>query len=780
MNLYKMYHPESGSTFVGPWTQDVADQGCYPISPVVPAGHGYASLLPDMDFETYSGAGYVIVDGKRKSAYTQTKSGLKAVGSYLYSIHPSTEVLCLAYDLKDGIGKRLWKPGMADPHDLFAHIRSGGLIESWNTTFEHHIWNNVCHARMGWPRLSYTQQRDAMAKSRAWGLPGALGEAAKVIRPDVLKDGDGKRLLNKFSVPRSATKKDPRNRILPSEDPADAQLLYNYCVQDIATESALSECIPDLNAEEEEFWLNTCKANYTGVGARIEEVNATINILEQAYPKYNALVYQYTNGEVEEASKVQQIINWMQMRYGIRTKELDDEKIEELLAKSDLPPPVQGVLEVRQMIGSAGVKKVYAMQRLLSPDQRIRDLFIYHGARTGRDTGSDVQLQNLTKNAPKIQWCGGCEKPMGLHHNDYCPHCGGPLPLLSYLKDDSKDWTWEAVDHALEAMKTGSLEWVEYVFGDAVLAVSGCIRGLIVAKEGHDLIASDYSSIEAVVLAALAGEQWRIDAFHAKKDIYLMGASMITGNSYEWYFENGGKKHPDRQYLGKISELALGYFGWLGAWRNFDKTDKFSDDEIKKIILQWRAASPAIVEFWGGQSRGKPWEDAPFAPYGIEGAALMAILNPGTCYAYRSITYGVKDNVLYCQLPSGRSLAYHRPRADPDPKNAGRFVLSYEGWNSNPKMGAKGWVRINTYGGRLTENIVQAVSRDIMVFAVNNLERAGYPCVIRVHDEIVAEIPHGFGSIEEFEAIMATLPPWAQGWPVRAAGGWRGLRYRKE
>lgn len=206
-------------------------------------------------------------------------------------------------------------------------------------------------------------------------------------------------------------------------------------------------------------------------------------------------------------------------------------------------------------------------------------------------------------------------------------------------------------------------------------------------------------------------------------------------------------------------------------------------DEMKKGILEWRAASPMIVEFWGGQYRGLPWEPggAKAELYGLEGAALKAMMQPGVWQTYRDIAYINWGDALMCRLPSGRCLTYQRPRV-----LAGEWFglptlnLSYEGWNTNPKNGAPGWIRINTYGGRLAENVVQATARDIQRHAQLQLEKAGYPIVLHVYDENVAEVPEGFGSVEEFETIMKTMPHWAHDWPIRASGGWRGKRYRKD
>jgi DNA polymerase len=742
----------------------------------IPVAWGYSTVLPDMDFEAYSEAGFVWADGKWVAPEGATKKGIGAVGSAVYAQHPSTEVLSLAYNLKDGKGDRLWVPGCPPPTDLFGHLANGGLIEAWNCAFEYHIWNEVCVKRYGWPALDYMRMRDAMAKARAFALPGALGKAAEVLNAPVQKLEEGKRLLNKFSMPRKPTKKNPALRIRPEEDMEDAMKLYEYNIVDIHAEAAVSAMLPDLQPEEEEFWLHTQACNYRGLGVRPDEVQACADILNAAYAQYNGELAELTGGTVKEASKVQQLIAWADGA-GYRMSNLDDAAINAALDDPACPPKVKRALEIRQMIGSAGVKKVFAMKRMATRENRICDLFNYHGARTGRDTGSDVQPQNLVKAGPKLYWCDECGKPSGTH-NIACPHCSASL-----LHCESKDWSWEAVAPTLEVVKTGSLDFVEVVFGNAVLAVSGCVRGLFTAAPGKEFICSDYSAIEAVVAAALAGEEWRLDVFRQKKQIYLMSASAITGTTYEEYEaykEQHGHHHPDRQKIGKVAELALGYAGWITAWRNFDKSDNYSDPEVKQLIVKWRDASPAIVEMWGGQVRGKPWAPEYQEYYGLEGAAIKAVLDPGRAYWCRSIAYQVKDDILYCRLPSGRFLTYHKPRLAPSSRWEGQYELSFEGYNTNPTMGPIGWIRINTFGGRLFENVDQAVARDILRDAVNRLERAGYPIVLRVHDELVAEVPKGWGSIEEFEELMGQMPEWAKDWPVRAAGGWRGDRYRKD
>jgi DNA polymerase len=235
--------------------------------------------------------------------------------------------------------------------------------------------------------------------------------------------------------------------------------------------------------------------------------------------------------------------------------------------------------------------------------------------------------------------------------------------------------------------------------------------------------------------------------------------------------------------LGKVAELASGYGGWINAWLQFGAGEFMNELEIKNSIVPWRDASPMIVEFWGGQWRKHPdrWEWTPEF-YGLEGAAVMAIQNPGQCFEYRGIKYGVKHDVLYCCLLSGRVLQYHRPRLYNDESPFGKPIqkITFEGWNSDSTKGAVGWMRRDTYGGKLCENVVQATARDILSHAMPKLEKAEYPVVLHVHDEVVSEVPIGYGSIEEYEAIMADMPEWCKAWPIKASGGWRGTRYRKD
>jgi DNA polymerase len=785
-----------------------------PAGTQLPAGLGVATVLPDIDFETYSEAGqwfdFAAEKWKAPEGAPKGKKGLFVVGAALYALHPTTEVLSLAYNLKNGSGPRRWRPGAHGlPFDLIAHVMRGGIVEAWNSAFEWWIWNYVCVPKYGFPPLPVEQTRCAMGKARASSYPGALEMAGRVMRLTTPKDEDGKRLLDKFSVPRNPTKKDKRLRNLPEDSPEDAEKLYQYNDRDIVAEAEASSRCPDLTGEELEFWLADQRINRRGVAVDADSLHACAALVEKCLVRYDSELFQLTGGQVERASQLERLKGWLAGQgvvVGSGPGSMDEDAIDALIA--GLQPHqalAKRALEIRQAVGSASVKKVFAMRNQLSPWGRLHDLFNYHGARTGRPTGEGPQPTNLPKAGPEVVKCA-CGRHSGAHL-PACAWCGLPFPPGK----KKCEWGPEAMEDVLHVIKTGDLSLVERVYKDAMLCVSGCLRGLFVAADGCDLIASDFSSIEGVVTACLAGEDWRVEMFATHGKAYELSVSKITGIPFaeimahagyesverpEWWKHRADKTkphHPMRQTLGKVAELASGFGGWIGAWKNFGADKFMNDDEIKKAILAWREASPAIVEFWGGQERREGWERRPEL-FGLEGMAVSALLYPGQWFHVMrkdgthtgvSYYYHSGEDALYCWLPSGRALTYRFPRLTANTRAfGGQYALSYEGYNTNPKSGPVGWIRMDTYSGKLCENVVQAVARDIQRYAIINLERAGYPVVLHVYDEDVVEVPQGFGSIEEVERIMGTMPAWAtykgKPWPIKAAGGWRGRRYRKE
>lgn len=799
-----------------------------PFATQLQAGLGVATVLPDMDFETYSEAGFRWDETDQKwrglEGTSGTTKGLGVVGVRPYVEHESFEILSLKYDLKDGAGVHHWLPWMPPPAPLLSYLQNGGLIEAWNVPFERTVWEVHCVRRLGWPAVEPRQWRCAMAKARASGYPGKLSEAGRVMGLRIQKDSEGDRLLKVFSIPRTPTKKDPRRRIRPLDDlptfgngsptgeaeHRDTQALYRYNEVDIQAEAEASSRCADLTGEELEFWFVDQAVNFRGVQVDREGVENCIAILQQAHAKYNAELSALTG--IDAASKVQQLLGWLKGQ-GVFLDSLDEETVESTLKANTLTPIVRRVLEIRAAIGSASVKKVFAMRNRMSRAGRMHDMFQYHATRTGRVTGEGAQPTNMPKAGPDLTLCGRMEKGEFVagsgcgHHHDFnlptCPWCGVANPGVA----DPVEWNPTAAEDALTVIASRSLAAVEYFFGsgNAMHVIAGCLRGLYVAAPGHDLISSDFSSIEAVVLAVLAGEQWRLDVFRTHGKIYETSASTMYDVPFSEFLEykkRTGQHHPLRA-KGKIGELAFGYQGWIGAAKQFGMPG--TDEEIAEDILRWRKASPNVEWFWGGQTRGKAngpvvndsrpplsvnwrgepdrWDRTPYY-FGAEGMAVLAISNPGESYEITrmdgsgsGVSYRVVDDVLYCTLPSGRSIAYHRPRLRESER--GGCSISFESWNTNPKNGPMGWIRMDTWGGRLVENIVQATARDILRHAMVNLERFGYPIVLHVYDEIVSEVLEGVGTVEQLEAIMASMPVWAAGWPIKAAGGWRAKRYRK-
>lgn len=731
-------------------------------------------MLPTFDFETYSEAGHIWEVDRWKAPPGATKKGLPAIGAPVYTEHPSAEVLTLSYDLLDGKGLRRWKPGDAPPIDLWLHVTAGKPLEAHNIMFEYLVWMNICVPKYGWPPLgNVSGLRCSMAQARVNSLPGALGKLGAALGLDIQKDKRGGALLDKFSVPRKPTKANPTTRISPADEPDEFEALCVYCDQDVRAEQAASSDPRNapMTPAELEFWQVDQEINRRGLALDRKGVRDCIAVMEQAISQYGKECEAITGGI--GPSQVQALIGWLSAK-GVRTSSLDEEHLTALLARSGLAPDVRRVLEIRAEVGSASVKKVYAFERYCSHDDRLRNLIVHHGARTGRPTGSGPQVLNLPKAGPKLADCTACAMPR-LPDDRPCPWCAQSAGVSS-----SPAWRPEYTDPVLQVMTTRDLDTVERFFGKALLAISGCVRGLLQAGPGKKLLSSDYSAIEAVVAAAIAGEEWRLQTFREKRDIYLVSASKITGTTYGAYLAHEaetGQKHRDRQNIGKVAELALGYGGWIGAWRAFDPDEaNKSDDDIKNIILAWRNASPAIVEAWGGQPS---WRRDEY--YGCEGAFIQAIQNPGVDYyaVMCRFRYFHETDLLRIYLPSGRYLTYHQPRLTPSDRRAGTLAIRYRTENSNPKYGPVGWVEMETWGSRIFENIDQAIAHCIQRYSILLHRAHGYPTVLAVYDENVAEVEESFGSVEEYERLMAVMPPWAEGWPIRADGGWSGKRYRK-
>lgn len=762
--------------------------------------------VPTMDFETYSECGFDFQEPSEKYPLGRwiapegaKEPGIGAVGAPAYSEHPSTEVLTLSYDLCDGRGIRRWRPGQPLPQDLFDHIKAGGVIEAHNAMFERLIVENVCVPKYGWPMFPASCWRCSMATALVAQRPAKLGPLAEVLGLAEQKDKEGTRLIKKFCIPQQpipglVDKKtgrvkradQPARRIYPHDDPEDFEKLCAYCDQDVRTEMAAMERVPPMEPHEVIAWQMTQEMNHRGLAVDRKGLESALGILAQVIERYGEECEEITGFKVTQLEKLK---GWL-AAHGIHTNSLDADALAALLARDDLPPIARRVLELRERTGSASVKKMFAIKNRLCKDDRLRDIMVHHGTRPGRPTGEGPQPLNLPKAGPKLSWCE-CNRPA--KHAPICPWCG------SLKRADAKTkWESAMVDHVLEIMEIGSLDMVEHYFGDAMLALQGCVRGQFTAGPDKQLVSTDYSSLQAVVAACLAGEQWRIDAFANGEPIYLLGASKITGTPIEEYLayaERTGEHHPDRQKIGKVSELACSFGGWINSYRAFGSEEP--DDVIRRQILGWRKASPMIVEMWGGQWRGPPWKRERHELFGLEGMFIAAVQHPGEYFEYRGIGFCMEEkDCLVIRLPQidgiRRPLRYHEPLLTPSARNPDEWSISYMTYNTNPNYGARGWVRMPTYGGRLTENVVMGVEVDIQRYGAKLLEAHGYPLVLAVYDEDVAEIPinkpltlglppvAGLDPhVQEIEHLLKIMPPEISWWPIKASDGWAGARYKK-
>jgi DNA polymerase len=721
---------------------------------------------PSIDFETFSAAGYYRDDTGKVHCVIKNKTGISAVGAAAYAEHPSCDALCLAYNLKDGQGEHIWLPYDTPPFDLWNYVAQGGILQAWHSYFEYKVWNEKC-VPIGWPPLPFEQLRDCAAKARAFSLPGKLAHAAIALGTEQQK-GDGSGLIKLFSIPQSYTAKDRTYRKYPHLHPKGSDL-YGYCLQDIRTESDISSQLPDLSPFETKVFLLDQKINERGVRIDTSARDDLHAVVCQAVEKYTSELVRITGGALASASEIQKTLNWLHDR-GVHLDNLDAETVDAAIGTLGNGTPKR-VLEIRQLLSSASVKKLPAMMHQASADGRIRELFTYCGAdRTGRYSAGGVQPHNLPSGGATLMHCSnGCEHYYGAH-TDVCPWCGLP-DFMNADTPTPKSWTANAIEDVLTVARHRSLDMMERYFGDAITAVQGCLRGLFIPSEGCRFICSDFSAIEAVVTAAMAGEEWRLEVFRTHGMIYEESASRISGVPFEEFIEHKkrtGEHHPLRKKLGKVAELASGYKGWIGAWKKFGADKYFkTDDEIKQAILKWRSDNPRIVNFWDS----------------VEQAFYFAVNNPSERYQTHGLYFGMEGNRLFVQLPSGRKLVYAEPWASREENYWGRYdyTFTYMRWNKSKKKGpVNKWIRVDTWIGEIIENFIQAISRDILCHSLLNLERAGYPIVLHVHDEACADVPFGFGSVEHFEQTANILPDWCKDWPIRMKGGWEGPRFKKD
>lgn len=661
---------------------------------------------------------------------TRSELDVRKVGAITYAQHPSTEVMCLAWAVGD-TPVNLWRPGEPFPKLLLHHMWANTIFKAHNALFEQCITKWVlpkhCQGIM-FPTMHPSRWRCSAAKAAACALPRALEDAAKVLNLVVQKDMAGHKLMLKHSKPRSAWKKSGTGSKY-FEDPIERLLIERYCVTDVLVERAIDRKLPDLIPFEQRVWVLNQEMNLRGVLIDVDTVKRILDWVTEETRILNLRLKQITYGKVEKATERDKLVTWIRAQ-GIQMPNLQAATVEKVLSdqkflndKNDPLKFVRRALIIRQSVGKSAIKKYPAMLKRVSKSKRIHDFSMYHGASTGRESGRGLQLQNLVKSR------------------------------------------WKNFDSnlAIELINNSTLEELKLLYGDVFEVFSGCVRGMITSSPGHDLFTADYNAIEARVLQWMAGDKAGLERFRKKIDSYVLMASKIFGKPVSQITK-------EEREVGKRAELGAG-FG-MGGVKFHATCIQYGATNVtlelgKRAINIFRELHPEIPKMWAE----------------IERVAIRAVQKPGRAFEACKTVWVYENDFLRCILPSGRSLRYYKPTIRSEPAPWGDLYPRLYHWSVNPKT--KKWENAGTYGGKLTENVVQATARDIMVNAQLNLTEKGFAPMFAVHDEVISEKFIGnrdsivkSNQLMLYERIMMNLPKWADGLPITAKG-WTNKRYRK-
>jgi DNA polymerase len=547
--------------------------------------------------------------------------------------------------------------------------------------------------------------RCSAAHALSLGLPGNLVGVSKSLNLTQQKMSEGKALIRYFSVPCTPTKSNGgRTRNLPHHDKDKWNIFKTYCKQDVEVERAIRKKLEQfpMTDDEWELWALDQKINDGGVKVDKILIENAIKC-DDAYNR-KAVIEAAELTKLENPNSPAQLKEWLQSK-NITVDSLSKEKVKELLDETE-NSEVKSALKLRQELSKTSVKKYEAMERAICSDERVRGLMQFYGAnRTGRWAGRLVQVQNLPRN------------------------------------------TMKNLTEARELLKAGDYETLEMLFDSVPDVLSQLIRTAFIPSYNSRFIVADFSAIEARVIAWLAGEKWVIDTFKDSGKIYEMTASRMFNVPME-KIAKGNPEYELRQ-KGKVATLACGYQGSSGALIAMGAIKMgLKEEELPQIVAAWREANPKIVKLWGD----------------VERAAIKAIEEDIIITLQYGLKFYYKGGVFFIKLPSGRTLAYVRPKLETDAR-FNKKMITYEGIDQG-----KQWGRLSTYGGKLTENIIQAIARDCLAVSMLNLYKARYNIVFHVHDEVILDVPYGFGSVAEVEELMGIPISWAPDLPLKAAG----------
>jgi len=658
---------------------------------------------------------------------TRSTVDLKKAGAHVYAKGKYTDALCMAF--AEGNGKvGLWVLGDPFPNELYKAIKTDMLFAAHNAAFEFLIWNDCCVPKYDWPPMPMNRLDCTMVRAYSMGLPGALEMSAKAVGMPYEKDMKGHRIMLQLCKPRSLNTDgspiwwnewDSTEKI---DIRAKYQSLYRYCKQDIMVERELDKRVLPVSKKERTLWLLDQKINYRGI--YLDEVAAkkAIEIVKKEQKKFNEAMSEMTDRKVSTCNASVAMREWINLQ-GVKCESVAKAEVLDLLEEPKLPEKVRNILLLRQEASRSSTAKLKMMITSKSADNRVRGCLQYYGAAsTGRWAGRRIQLQNLKR--PKI--------------------------------------TQNEIEFIMQQLKVASPEeardYLNIFYSSAIKPLSSCIRAMLRAAPGKKLIDVDFNSIEGRMLAWLAGEEKTLNIYRSHGKMYEYRACQIYG------LDHISKVSEEQRLVGKVAELALGFQGGIGAFQSMAKVYfvKVPDDEADQIKFSWRRANPNVVNYW----------------YSLERAAIAAVQNSGQRFACgprkRQVIFLKVGSFLFCRLPSGRPICYPYPKMKmvKTPWGEMKNALTYKGI-----VYSKFVTRV-AYGGLIAENITQATARDLLAEALPRFEKAGYPIVMHVHDEVVCEVKKGFGSVAQAKDLLCQLPKWAEDLPV-SASGWQGERYRK-